>query len=409
MLFLWSFATALRPDVGPGLERDEQYNATRPRLFDESWVLDHQLVSSTAVTSLKTEARYFTLYEDLYAKIGETPAGTPYDQQLVFRNCTVSLVCDAPSVAITDINAARNTAYFEVSGRSYALGGEHSMNCGEPGDPCGPGASLLVYNGTWHVLTTVLNGHHPGCIEARFERCEYDGKWSVTVFHDVIYVYGRANLAMKGGRWTTVTKLAVGDFERALRDNEPPEFGPFEPIKFAHGTVHPSVAFNAMAARRDASLNLYYFSVNAINDTLVAFFPVSTRDRAFLALAVSCDGVTFSAPHPLVDSQLVLRGHGHDRAIDHTIDGFLRRDHGLHFYAQINVPGIAPQRATLRHHRKKRKGLWYPPHLVDLRIDEPHLRAYAARAKRGTHRPHDGQVLPLSEPLPHCHHRSHGG
>ena len=123
--------------------------------------------------------------------------------------------------------------------------------------------------------------------------------------------------------------------------------GPFGPFQLVHFQGHRSSAHG--------DLDIYFGSVNANpldgGHSLVGLFPVRTRRAAFIAIAVSCDGVHFSRMLKVIDSEpSSLLGRG----IDHPVDGLVRRGGTVYFYVHHNVPGIPRMPNSRRQdHRSK--------------------------------------------------------
>ena len=93
--------------------------------------------------------------------------------------------------------------------------------------------------------------------------------------------------------------------------------------------------------------NIYFAAIkeNPVDSrTLLGLFPYYDDVRAFIGLAMSCDGWQFSELEPFVPSS---QGNGIRRISDHPVDGWLvRRDH-VHFFVHQNVPGIAASGSRL--------------------------------------------------------------
>lgn len=392
------------PEIGGRLSWSGAYhcwhNATSPRIFDNSWVLNNMVSTSRILhTGSGTLAlsRYLTVLpgkkqSHLFAKVGSEASATPFDRVMEFRGCDqwLSKRGEEPcfeagplrnDVFVDDINVARNAAFFTSEDKVYALGGEHSRLCGEePGDPCGNGAELWARtkgDDNWSFKSIVIKGDHPGCLELRrgFTQCEFDGKWSVAKIGDGWLVYGRANLSKRhGGRWTTVATISQREIDTAIAENRPPIVRPFKNVSFGEGSAQTQKYFSSLSQARSPELNLYFFAVNTNPvdpRTLLAIFPVSTRAHAYLATSVSRDGLKWSPPVPLFDSQMSLKGNGKMRGLDHPVDGLFVKKGVVYVYTQINVGGIVPEGSSFDA---------YPPHLVAHAIPLENLARYTKQA-----------------------------
>ena len=64
---------------------------------------------------------------------------------------------------------------------------------------------LLMHKPTWAARWSkprpIIGTEHPGCVDVRLSRCEYDGKLSVSAVNASHFrVYARANMNTHGGR-----------------------------------------------------------------------------------------------------------------------------------------------------------------------------------------------------------------
>ena len=189
--------------------------------------------------------------------------------------------------------------------------------------------------------TAVLDGRHAGCVERRSGFggvCEFDGRLSLALLKNDVLLYARANTraegggrgvqvarrGRKGGPWSA---FAAVDFAGLNNDDQ---------VYFAAINPNPALVEDALVvlapvARADGP------AVNA--GTLVALAPVARADgSAYVGLAVSCDGIHFSALVPLLNC---TGGASLGRAPDHPVDGLLQRGDMVHAFVHRDVPGIA--------------------------------------------------------------------
>jgi hypothetical protein len=205
----------------------------------------------------------------------------------------------------------------------------------------------------WQVAQRTLQGTHAGCVEQRpwFKpSCEFDGKLSVTVFRGRVWLYVRANIVGEGlsgsdkgtfgGRYVQVTSASAKDFE--VRGGRDIAWAPFQLLGILDYRIEPPAS----------SDNIYFMSVNVNpvdSRTILALAPV-LRDAddsgmppgggiagAYVAMALSCDGVHFSALHPVVRATSAA---SHGRTDQHPVDGFVVRGELVYFWVHHNVPGI---------------------------------------------------------------------
>lgn len=159
--------------------------------------------------------------------------------------------------------------------------------------------------------------------------CNQDGKFSVVKFKGQWLIFARANLLSSGGRSVQVMRSAGPDPRGP--------FGPFEQLQW-----------QGFELLRPLAANIYFAAVRAHPTDaglLLGLFPVNTGQPntpngnrgGHIALALSCDGVRWSALRPLV------RGPGgHGRTYDHPVSGFVYFRSALHLYVQHDVGWISP-------------------------------------------------------------------
>ena len=179
-----------------------------------------------------------------------------------------------------------------------------------------------------------------GCVEERQHfhgACQFDGHFSVVSRgEDEWLLFARANVARgtsngAGGRHVQVTSASSphgpwGRF-RLL------QFGAWratEPVRPERNVYLPAVKRNPADPR-----------------TLLGLFPYYDDTRAFIGLAVSCNGWQFSELVPFAPSS---QGLGLARIADHPVDGWMTRRDVVYFFVHRNVPGIASNGSSLVRH-----------------------------------------------------------
>ena len=250
---------------------------------------------------------------------------------VAWRECDARLRC-GDGAALTDAsdaveqNFAHNAAPFLWRGQTWYLGGRDDVRRrGRNG----------VY--LWQPLSrpiSAFDGFAASCEEKRPQfkgRCEFDGKFSVAPLRDSFVLYARANLA-----WDADTRGNFGGRHlQAATFRMSPAFhfeSPFQRLRF--------IGYPETPGTRD---NIYFAAVNANptdTSTLVGLFPVTSPalPEPAIAMAISCDSITFSSLHILRASSDASFG----RTRDHPVDGFIvtTRRHNVAFFIQTNVPGI---------------------------------------------------------------------
>lgn len=328
-------------------------------------IIARELVSEgreVGVFSRKDPLRYLSLVDNnmIFGKRGEWPDADKNEKTWILD----SFSGGHQRIFQNDSNIAHNLAVYSSSSEFVALGGR---------DNGGRSGASVMRNGVWR---RVLRGKHTGCIERRVDfapRCEFDGRFSLAKIGSEWFVYARANLnPLGGGRFVQVT--TTKDFDK---------FSPFRLIQFA--TKVPASSridqYDLDCATRYG--NVYYAAVNANpvdNRTHLGLFPlrienIPDEDRiptlderrrkvngivwseayfgrggwvtfppsansSMIALALTCDGVHFSTPKPLVAALPASIG----RTNDHPIDGFVVKKHSLYFFVHVGVPGTFGKR-----------------------------------------------------------------
>ena len=185
---------------------------------------------------------------------------------------------------------------------------------------------LLMHKPTWAARWSkprpIIGTEHPGCVDVRLSRCEYDGKLSVAAVNASHFrVYARANMNTHGGRHV-VTALCSHHATHAC--------GPFALIQ---------VEGYALRGHN----NIYFFCVEVVDGRFVGYAPVVDEGEAYIGLATSADGVSFSKFARVTASERDVEGGKHHyryRALDQPVCGLQRRDGRTALYVQREVPGI---------------------------------------------------------------------
>ena len=366
----------------------------------EPELLANPKVVATLVTGEKTfdSMRYWSIFDDnegvtLIARSGNTASASRCIRTSVFQNCTPSLrrgteACvrltsrrylPSRSASCGD-NAATNLAlYRESSSLVVGIGGEggdgpgesrrvlryhqkpHNATVGErkSGATWFEATSLSeVLNSGWRLVSKDrLKGDAKGCVETMtshpLKLCKFDSQFSIAPIGKELLLYTRANVnASGGGRYVQVTRIN--------RENDI-SFSSFRLLRFLRGP--PFFYDEENAGFHDA----YNFLVNrnpALPDSLLALFPlVLARTDAYLCLAVSRDGITFSPPRPILRTETFGR---EGRPFDLPVDGFIVRSGLVFLYVHANVMGIVA-----------RDG--YPPHIARFSMPLEMLRRFSFR------------------------------
>jgi hypothetical protein len=159
--------------------------------------------------------------------------------------------------------------------------------------------------------------------------CEFDGKMSLSPFRGTYLLYVRANLKENGGgRFVQVAQ--------SIADDPGSAYSPFTLLSIAgYDPLGPA--------------NIYFAAVkpNPLDEdrSLLGLFAVNFGDArdpnrdgdAFVALALSCDGVAWSPLVAIRRSTGVL-----GRTYDQPVDGFVVRSGRVFLYLHLHVPGISP-------------------------------------------------------------------
>ena len=143
----------------------------------------------------------------------------------------------------------------------------------------------------WTQLRHMMDGRHPGCIEARQQIefpylagpgvCEFDGRLSLAWLDGRFFLYARSNPASRGRRAVQVST-----------STDMINWTPFERISLKRHTTHS-----------DSDGDLYFFLVQG-NPTqpgsLIALYPLVQHARGCIGVSLSVDGRTWSGVTPLL-------------------------------------------------------------------------------------------------------------
>lgn len=280
---------------------------------------------------------------------------------------------------------AHNLGFFLDGDELYALGGlfdarDHARDGVRVVGPVrATRAGLADLDLEATPRTVALGGAHPGGIDRRPRTgtfCEYDGRVSAAATRSGrLAVYARANLARNatvdggfGGRRVQAAVGAAGDPHAAL--------GPLEAVRVDGYPPRRGVAPSCEAPPFPGD-NVYFAAVNANpvdGESVLGLFPVvrnegGADDDAYVAMAVSCDGLRFSKFLRLVDSTPASLGRGSD----HPVDGLLRRGDDVFFFVHRGVLGVFDD----DHDTERING----SRVVRYSVPAAKLAAYTARAK----------------------------
>ena len=378
-------------------------------------------------------SRYWNLIQDddKFWLIGKGIRSDRGSLQIIFGNCTSLEKCKPKFYRGPFPELAQNLGIF-VSKDTGVIGiggeaGDHALTLEElaiirpkrnrRGQPDQDGVwiakapSLEDFRKSgWTLRIPAFTGFQQGCVEIYKPCCEFDSKFSIAPLHDRIFVYARANLnETGGGRYVQVTSVPRREFRtgRSPSGRRSLHWDSFQLIQFAnrhHQTrsplgskratlddnneIHNNHVDLSLAPQCDRQIldhyskyqahsenDIYLFPVNPHplnDDILLALFPMTLNNGCgLMAIAISLDGIRFSAPHPILASE-TFRDVG--RTFDHPVDGFLTSRSGLlleniAFLMQINVFDIAGSNRSD-----------YPPRFAQLSFSLKALRIYTDRA-----------------------------
>ena len=175
------------------------------------------------------------------------------------------------------------------------------------------------------------------CIEARVNfrgRCQFDGHFSIAARRVGTgrewLLYARANIAAgtpagAGGRHVQVTRSLISPYG---------PWSDFELLQFGSWN-----ATDPVLPERNVYLPCVKRHPIGPTGVLLGLFPYYDRARAFIGMAISCDGVRFSELEPFATAPQGLLG----RIAHLPVDGWIAQKHSehVHFFIHHNVPGIA--------------------------------------------------------------------
>ena len=219
---------------------------------------------------------------------------------------------------------------------------------------------------TWQAgARWLFNGTHPGCVERRsrffasmahLNTCEFDGRVSLVRFGGKLRLYARANPATHGQRFVQ-TAASTDD-----------------------GATWGRFSFINMDEYEYATGDVYFFAVsrNPIDPSgsLIALFPLAHKFRGCIAIAVSRDGLRWSAPTPLLRCDV----HG-ERAVHHPAQGLILEGESVALYVHENVPGVTSDITPTAAQMAQFPYLKLPrPRLVRHTVPASALRTWTKRA-----------------------------
>ena len=100
---------------------------------------------------------------------------------------------------------------------------------------------------------------------------------------------------------------------------------------------------------------------------MLALYTLVNEEGSFVALSASLDGVRFTAPSPIIETESFYGS----RALDQPVDGLWLHDGVVYFYMHTNVQGIA---GTARN--------GFPSHLARYAMRADALRSWTRAALR---------------------------
>ena len=365
-LLLATIVCAVHKDWEPPARID------KPRIASPSWVRAPRLLHrsmTTVVANLTAPrlryARYFTLVTDaepfLVARNGANRGATAKVFSEIFPGCDASLECVHRGKQLVpgpeSENTARNLAMWRgADGGVFGVGGEAGdVATGKVGATLlhAPSLESLASRG-WRAVHLF---DATGCIERYFETCRFDSKFSVAELNGTIVIYARANLnARGGGRQVQAARAERISLESMLKDSGSVAWRPFELVTFDGDDYDPTVT------------SIYLFAVNAnpvVPASLLALYTLVNEEGSFVALSASLDGVRFTAPSPIIETESFYGS----RALDQPVDGLWFHDGVVYFYMHTNVQGIA---GTARN--------GFPSHLARYAMRADALRSWTRAA-----------------------------
>ena len=179
--------------------------------------------------------------------------------------------------------------------------------------------------------------------------CNYDGRLSLVAFRGRFFLFARSNTkTYGGGRYVQVA--------RSLHADPAAGFGSFSPLSIeGYDSKGPGNIYLAAVKRAPGQLGMLLglFSVNLGNATeaarrrasgrLPSFTAGNTDGRSFVGLALSCDGVHWSALEEVAPS---VGREG--RTYDQPVDGLLHIGDSVSVVIHRDVYEISPEASYAR-------------------------------------------------------------
>lgn len=275
-------------------------------------VLDSQLVigAKRVVDLDKASAvRYLTLLNTndglvLSGRDGTFPSAFPGSHIKVWRNVTEDLRLLEP-FKLTGMDMLAHNFALTYDGHFDVFGGLSQKGTVNLGIRHATAATLDGLEKS----SLILKGKHAGCQEHVWDECQFDGKLSAVKLENKTFIYARLN---------------TGRHKRFVQVTSGPPYEPFRPIQVQGWT--PCDVY---------LMSIYYIAVvpNPVDpNTVLAFFPVHTlaHNDCYIAVAISSDGYSFSAPRRVLDNVCAPMG----RVTSMPVDGIV----GSYFYIQHSVP-----------------------------------------------------------------------
>lgn len=201
--------------------------------------------------------------------------------------------------------------------------------------------------------TAAMSEHdHAGCTDATHAPgCCQDGRFSLVFSRGRWLLFGRANLSAQGGRSVQVARSAAADPRGPWGPFSLLRWEGFEVSGWRNQTLYAqNVYFAAVRAHpEDEGLLIGLFPVNEGEPQSPSAPAPNGNTGGYMGLALSCDGVAWTRPQPLLWSP-GLNG----RLEDHPVVGGLWLDEArrLVFYVQHHVPGISTHAREEGHVRR---------------------------------------------------------
>ena len=209
-----------------------------------------------------------------------------------------------------------------------------------------PANRVTVSSPSQWTLRHLMDGRHPGCVEARrlpsklrhkadgSTACEFDGRVSLARLRGAYHLYVRLNPVQEGQR-----------FVQTCRSTD-----------LVHWDGFRAITIDGLGASERKQLNLYNFLVDthpSLPDALVALVPTVHRGEACVGVSLSRDGINWTRIAPvaacavdLPDMSIdaphdLLRTYRGERSTAQPAAGVLRLGATVIFFVHENVAGIA--------------------------------------------------------------------